>query len=81
MPLSYIDLSHPLEETTPVYPEYPSFTVRILETASEFSPKGQRFLNSSHFAMGMHCGTHMDSPFHFFPNEASPVRAIAMEVD
>lgn len=71
MPFRYTDLSHSLEEATPVYPDYPSFTVRILERASETSLGGQRLLNSSHFAMGMHCGTHMDSPYHFYSNGES----------
>ncbi len=63
----YIDLSYNLEESTPVYPGYPPFRTRILETANDDS-SSKRTLNSSGIELGLHCGTHMDSPFHFFKN-------------
>jgi arylformamidase len=63
----YIDLSYNLEESTPVYPDYPPFRTRILETAGN-DPSSNGTLNSSGIELGLHCGTHMDSPFHFFNN-------------
>lgn len=63
----YIDLSYNLEESTPVYPNYPPFRTCILETAGDDS-SSKRTLNSSGIELGLHCGTHMDSPFHFFNN-------------
>jgi len=61
-----IDLSAPLEPATPVYPDYEPFQFSVLET-TEDPPKGRRSLNSSRIAVGLHCGTHMDAPFHFIP--------------
>ena len=62
-----IDLSYNLEESTPVYPNYPAVRVRILESAGDPTPAGKRLLNSSSLEFGLHSGTHMDSPFHFIP--------------
>jgi kynurenine formamidase len=63
-----IDLSYNLEPTTPVYPNYPPVAVELLESTRYTVADGRRSLNSSKIAMGMHCGTHMDAPFHFFDN-------------
>jgi kynurenine formamidase len=63
-----IDLSYRLEPTTPVYPNYPPVAVEILESTRYTAMDGRRSLNSSRIAMGMHCGTHIDAPFHFFDN-------------
>ncbi len=60
-----IDLSYPLSPDTPVYPDYPRVEIAILETVQDVKPD-RRALNSSCIAIGMHCGTHMDAPFHFF---------------
>jgi kynurenine formamidase len=60
-----IDLSHRLEPATPVYPNYQPFHLEVLETTEDQPNKGRRSLNSSRIGIGMHCGTHMDSPFHF----------------
>ncbi len=67
MPSRYIDLSYDLQESTPVYPDYPPFRARMTETAGDDS-SGRRTLKSSSIELGLHCGTHMDSPFHFFKN-------------
>ena len=64
----YIDLSYDLEESTPVNPGYPQFRARITETAGSPPSNSRRTLNSSVIELGLHCGTHMDSPFHFFNN-------------
>lgn len=63
-----IDLSCRLEPTTPVYPGDPGLAVEILESTRYTIPGGRRALNNSRIRIGMHCGTHMDAPFHFFEN-------------
>ena len=62
-----IDLTYDLNPQTPVYPDYPPVEITILETLQDVR-EGRRSLNSSRIAIGMHCGTHMDAPFHFVGN-------------
>ena len=62
-----IDLTYDLTPQTPVYPNYPAVEITILERVSDIKPD-RRALNSSRIAIGMHCGTHIDAPFHFFEN-------------
>jgi arylformamidase len=66
-----IDLSHNLDPTTPVYHGYPPVEVLVLESTRYSLPGGRRALNSSRISLGIHCGTHMDAPFHFFEDGAS----------
>jgi arylformamidase len=61
-----IDLSHSLDPSTPVYSGYPPVEIRVLESTRHAIPGGRRALNSSQLSVGIHCGTHMDAPFHFF---------------
>lgn len=61
-----IDLSHPLSPETPVFPGDDSPSIEVLSVAAEPSTGRERQLNSSSFAVGMHNGTHIDAPFHFF---------------
>ena len=61
-----VDLSHALDPKTPVFADYPPVEIKVLESTGEPQPDGRRSLNSSRIAVGMHCGTHMDAPFHFF---------------
>jgi len=61
-----IDLSHALSSATPAFPGDPSLEIKILDSTEAQSVAGERHLNSSHLSMGLHCGTHMDAPFHFF---------------
>jgi arylformamidase len=65
-----IDLSHALDPTTPVFPGYPPVEIRVLESTRYSIPGGRRPLNSSQLTVGIHCGTHMDAPFHFFEDGA-----------
>ena len=65
-PRQIIDLSHSLSVETPAFPGDPALEIRILDAATRPSAAGERHLNSSHLSMGLHCGTHMDAPFHFF---------------
>jgi arylformamidase len=60
-----LDLSVRLEPATPVFPNYEPVKVKVLETTEDPPARGRRSLNSSRIGIGMHCGTHMDSPFHF----------------
>jgi kynurenine formamidase len=66
-----IDLSHPLGPDTPAFPGDPRLQITILDSAATPSASGERHLNSSHLSMGLHCGTHMDAPFHFFQQAAT----------
>jgi arylformamidase len=66
-----IDLSYALDPTTPVYSGYPPVEIRILESTRYSIQGGRRALNSSQLAVGVHCGTHMDAPFHFFEDGAT----------
>ena len=66
-----IDLSHSLSSATPAFPGDPSLEIRVLDSALTQSVAGERHLNSSHLSMGLHCGTHMDAPFHFFQDAAT----------
>jgi arylformamidase len=70
-----IDLSYGLDPTTPVYIGYPPVEIRILESTRYSIPGGRRALNSSQLTVGIHTGTHMDAPFHFF-EEGAPIDRI-----
>ena len=66
-----IDLSHPLSEQTPAFPGDPSPTITLFDSTSTPSTVGERHLNSSHIGIGLHCGTHINAPFHFFADGAT----------
>jgi arylformamidase len=61
-----IDLSHPIHEQMPPWPGTPPVEITILDQA-EWTTAEQRHSNASRLAMNIHCGTHMDAPFHFMP--------------
>jgi arylformamidase len=65
-PRTIIDLSHPLGPDTPAFPGDPSPEIRIFDSTEDATPSDQRHLNCSHLSTSLHCGTHMDAPFHFF---------------
>lgn len=73
-----IDLTHELAPTTPVFPNYPSVAVTVLETAGQATPDGRRTLNSSVITVGLHCGTHVDAPAHFY-NARPTMEAVPLE--
>lgn len=54
-----IDLSHPLTESTPIYPGDPEPKIF---TATTVAADGY---NLSHVHLGTQTGTHIDAPFHF----------------
>src|SRR6185369_7085313 len=59
-----IDLSYPINTATPPWPGWPPVELKFLDRASDNKPD-ERHVNSSRFAMNIHCGTHMDAPYHF----------------
>ena len=59
-----VDLSHPLDDDTPVYPGDP---VARFEPATTISEHGYNVL---HVRMGSQTGTHVDAPFHFLEDGA-----------
>lgn len=61
-----IDLSHPLSAATPAFPGDPWPEITVFDSTDRASTDGRRHMNCSHLAMSLHCGTHMDAPFHFF---------------
>ncbi len=63
-----LDLSHPLSPATPAFPGDPALEIRVLDSTAAPRTAGERHLNCSHLSMSLHCGTHMDAPFHFFEN-------------
>jgi arylformamidase len=66
-----IDLAYNLDPATPVYPGDPPLVIQVLESTRDTRADGRRSLNNSRIAMGIHSGTHMDAPFHFFENETT----------
>lgn len=72
-----IDLTHPLEPTTPVFADYPAVAVNILEAIGVSRPAGRRALNSSVVTVGLHCGTHVDAPAHFY-NARPTIEQVAL---
>ena len=70
-PRTIIDLSHPLGPDTPAFPGDPSPEIRIFDSTEDCTPSAQRHLNCSHLSTSLHCGTHMDAPFHFFGDRAT----------
>lgn len=59
-----LDLSYPIHPGTPPWPGWPSVEVKFLDRARSNRPE-ERHVNSSRLSMNIHCGTHMDAPFHF----------------
>ena len=59
-----VDLSHPLDDDTPVYPGDP---VARFEPATTIDEHGYNVL---HVRMGSQTGTHVDAPFHFLEDGA-----------
>lgn len=62
-----INLSHPIEPDTPVLPHYPSVEIMPLDTGEHEIPSlSEPHINSAHLSIGLHSGTHIEAPFHFF---------------
>lgn len=63
-PRRIVDLSHPLDEGTTVYPGDPDVSV---SPATTIASDG---FNVLHVRMGSQSGTHVDAPYHFLPDGA-----------
>ncbi len=61
-----VDLTHPLSAAIQAFPGDPPLEIRILDSTAATSVQSERHLNCSHLSLSLHCGTHMDAPFHFF---------------
>jgi kynurenine formamidase len=61
-----IDLSHTLDPSTPVYPGDPPVAFETMDSTSGPPEDGRRRVNLSALRAGLHAGTHLDAPFHFF---------------
>ena len=59
-----VDLSHPLDDDTPVYPGDPVASFTPATTIDEHG------YNVLHVRMGSQTGTHVDAPFHFLADGA-----------
>lgn len=68
----FIDLSHPLVDGVPNFPDDPQLSVKVHCTV------GERGYNLSHLSMGSHQGTHLDAPFHFY-DDGKTIEQIALE--
>ena len=75
--MKIIDLSRPLELETPVFAGYPPFALEVIQRAADSTAEGRR-LNSSVMSMGLHCGTHVDSPLHFY-DQTAPIAEVPLE--
>jgi kynurenine formamidase len=64
----WIDLSHPLSVDTPPFPGDPPVEIDILNSTAATDDSERESLNCSRISCCIHCGTHMDAPFHFFGN-------------
>ena len=61
-----IDLSHPISPQIPVYPGDAGVDIDVVDVAREPSANAPRSMNNSRLSIGLHNGTHIDAPFHFF---------------
>ncbi len=60
-----IDLSHPLGTDTPPFPGNAPVRIEIVDAIPAAPGDGRRHCNASRLDTSLHCGTHMDAPFHF----------------
>jgi len=62
-----IDLSYPLDAATPPFPGDPPVEIAIQASIPADHPTGAPgAMNVSQITTGVHVGTHMDAPFHFY---------------
>jgi kynurenine formamidase len=61
----FIDLSHPLADGLPNFPNDPQLSVKVHTTVA------QSGYNLSHLSLSSHQGTHLDAPFHFYDDGAT----------
>jgi len=66
-----VDLSHPVTVDTPPFPGDPPVEVAALDATEASDREPREHLNVGRLAMCLHCGTHMDAPFHFYGDGAT----------
>lgn len=74
----WVDLSHPITPQTPPFPGDPAVEIVVLDQTDESEDLPRKNLNIGRIAMCLHCGTHMDAPYHFFGN-GETIDQIALE--
>lgn len=74
-----VDLSHRLGPQTPPFPGDGPVTIEVLDSIRGGPNDGRRHCNSSRLNTSMHCGTHMDAPFHFF-NDGKTIDTVPLNV-
>ena len=62
--MNWVDLSHPLRPSMPVYPGHPQFASIPWHAGGA--------VRMSQLLLGEHMGTHLDSPSHVYPDVADP---------
>lgn len=67
-----IDLSYPLDAATPPFPGNPPVEIVVQATIPAEHPVGVAgAMNVSRLHTGLHVGTHLDAPFHFYQEGAT----------
>lgn len=65
-PSPWIDLSHPITAETPPFPGDPAVVIEVLDSTDRPRTATEWHCNSSRMSICMHCGTHLDAPYHFY---------------
>ena len=72
MPRRTVDLSHPLDQSTPPFPGDDPVEVKVKTSIPADLPPGTPgYLNTSILRVSLHTGTHMDAFFHFYHGRAT----------
>lgn len=79
MEYRHVDLSHPLDASTPPFPGDPPLVVEVLDSTGSSSGAPGEHVNLSRIHLTVHCGTHVDAPFHFHGKGAT-VERLAPEI-
>ena len=66
--MTLIDLSHPLSDDTPPFPGDPAVKIEILQSTTQTDRTERQSLNCGQLTLPIHCGTHIDAPYHFYAN-------------
>jgi len=79
MPQQIIDLSHRLTPGMPVFPGDAPLAIEVVDATTQSGRQPRSRLNSSRLNIGLHCGTHMDAPYHFF-GDGDTIDQVLLEV-
>jgi len=75
--LFLVDLSHPLDASTPPFPGNAAVRIEIVDAIPPRTGDGRKHCNASRLDTSLHCGTHMDAPFHFVA-EGTTIDAVSL---